>query len=279
MQEKFSPLLLASLCVSLIHAGLSIYHFEVCENGLFLAIYKWMRSFYQDRFRTNIGENSKLRPFSQVMVRKESSGANERMKNAASFIAPFLLAWKSESFCLEDRLGTNGKETAADSAEKTAAFFVTGIWLTACSPYGVLVVLARAAQATAVIFGSALMFCAYKGQGLGFMIALMLVFSCLVCESGMRECLSFLCLSRACLGKASRVSVPVPSLSWQIVVVFHAWKLKHTHNCRVCFLQVVNLGETHRAIYVQLSSPAAASCLRSVTKPSKQATESFKFWF
>jgi hypothetical protein len=40
MQEKFSPLLLASLCVSLIHAGLSIYHFEVCENGLFLAIYK-----------------------------------------------------------------------------------------------------------------------------------------------------------------------------------------------------------------------------------------------
>ena len=35
MQEKFSPLLLASLCVSLIHAGLSIYHFEVCENGLF----------------------------------------------------------------------------------------------------------------------------------------------------------------------------------------------------------------------------------------------------
>jgi hypothetical protein len=141
------------------------------------------------------------------MVRKESSGANERMKNAASFIAPFLLAWKSESFCLEDRLGTNGKETAADSAEKTAAFFVTGIWLTACSPYGVLVVLARAAQATAVIFGSALMFCAYKGQGLGFMIALMLVFSCLVCESGMRECLSFL---------------PVPSLSWQSIEVFCA---------------------------------------------------------
>ena len=185
----------------------------------------------------------------------------------------FFLLEKANRFA-KTGSGQTARKRPPTQREKTAAlrFFVTGIWLTACSPYGVLVVLARAAQATAVIFGSALMFCAYKGQGLGFMIALMLVFSCLVCESGMRECLSFL---------------PVPSLSWQSIEVFCACPepvlanrrrfscmktQTHTHNCRVCFLQVVNLGETHRAIYVQLSSRAAASCLRSVTKPSKQAS-------
>ena len=122
----------------------------------------------------------------------------------------FFLLEKANRFA-KTGSGQTARKRPPTQREKTAAFFVTGIWLTACSPYGVLVVLARAAQATAVIFGSALMFCAYKGQGLGFMIALMLVFSCLVCESGMRECAEpvlakhrgFLCLSRACLGKSS----------------------------------------------------------------------------
>ena len=120
----------------------------------------------------------------------------------------FFLLEKANRFA-KTGSGQTARKRPPTQREKTAAlrFFVTGIWLTACSPYGVLVVLARAAQATAVIFGSALMFCAYKGHGLGFMIALMLVFSCLVCESGMRECLSFL---------------PVPSLSWQSIEVFCA---------------------------------------------------------